>query len=167
MPSYALTRRASLVGVLALAGGGALAACSSTSTATSSSAPGASAPGTAAASAAAVAAPAEDESHLVALYDAALGLSGWPADARAALAAIRDQHIAHRAALGGAPDAPAVAAPSSTAEALHALTHAERRAGIARLQACVAADDPNAARTLTFIAASETSHVPELRRMHA
>ena len=42
-----------------------------------------------------------------------------------------------------------------------------REAARSRIRACVAADDADLARLLTFIAASEASHVPALRDLRS
>ena len=47
------------------------------------------------------------------------------------------------------------------------LMAAEREAARSRIRACVAADDAELARLLTFIGASEASHVPALRDLGA
>ena len=84
------------------------------------------------------------------------------------LATIRDQHAQHRDALGGTASEPArVPAPASPAAAIASLVAAERTASRDRIRSCVAADSPESARLLAFIAASEASHVPALRDLTA
>lgn len=105
---------------------------------------------------------AAEEALLIAHYDAVLAaIPETQGDVRAALTALREQHVAHREALGGGgepvlddlPDSPSVAS----------LVAAEKAASKARIRACVEAADPELARTLAFIAASEASHVPALK----
>jgi hypothetical protein len=157
----ALTRRQGLLGVLALGGLGglALAACSSPATPDQTVAPSA--------SAAPVSPAVADEQALIARYDATI--VAFPALA-AALTTIRDQHGEHLVALGVADSAPAATAsdaplslPTDPRAAIGVLIDAERSAMRQRIDACVAATDPETARTLTFIAASEGSHVPALK----
>ena len=105
---------------------------------------------------------AAEESLLIAHYEAVLeGLGDGQADRRAALENLRDQHVAHRDALGGGelgaldelPQDPSIAS----------LISAEKSASKSRIRACVEATDPELARVLAFIAASEASHVPALK----
>ena len=102
------------------------------------------------------------ESDLIALYDAAIA-TGPGEDRSLLFTALRDQHIAHREALGGASDAPA----PTRAPDLGALITAERQAARDRIRSCVDADDPEIARVLALIAASEAAHVPALRQVKA
>lgn len=107
---------------------------------------------------------AVQEADLVALYDAVL--AAFPgSDAADVLAAVRDQHARHRDALGGAtgPSAATPTVPTTLRGALTALADTEREASRARIRACVDAADPEKARLLSLIAASEASHVPALR----
>jgi hypothetical protein len=114
---------------------------------------------------------AGEELALIALYDAALaGLPETDERRRTLLTALRQQHVEHRDALapdvtipldeeasdGGTLDAAPVA------PGLRDLAAAERKATKTRIRACVETDDPQLARTLAFIAASESSHVPAL-----
>lgn len=105
---------------------------------------------------------AGQEALLIAHYDAVLDtLTGDQSDLRDALTSVRDQHAAHREALGGGgepvlEDLPAQPSVSS-------LMAAEKDASKARIKSCVAATDPELARVLAFIAASEASHVPFLK----
>jgi len=119
---------------------------------------------------------AGEELALIALYDVALAsLPEADERRRTLLTALRQQHVEHRDALApevtvpvdgeapaggrsdtGGPDATPVA------PGLRDLAAAERKAAKARIRACVEADDPQLARTLAFIAASESSHVPAL-----
>jgi hypothetical protein len=164
----ALTRREGLLALALLAPAGLLAACSGSADPAPASATATSpAPDQAAEVAA-------EESALIAAYDAVLAAqAGLDAEATALLTAIRDQHAQHRDALGApassAPASPAAAPPAaSTAEAaLAGLIAAEREASRSRVRACVAADDTELARLLTFIGASEASHVPALRDLRS
>lgn len=110
---------------------------------------------------------AADEAALVARYEAALSeVPEDRADLREALAEIRDQHRAHLSALGGADEADATAgapATAGTSALLASLIEAERAAFRDRVRACVDARDPEQARLLSLIAASEAAHVPALR----
>ena len=112
---------------------------------------------------------AADEAALVAQYEAALErVADGQTELRAALSQIRDQHRAHLDALGGATDAPPPATlPSGTAAVLAELIDAERAASKERIDACVDTPDPDLARVLSLIAASEASHVPVLRDLRA
>ena len=114
-------------------------------------------------------APAEasavEESAIIARYDTVI--AAFPEATPGlltALKAIRDQHSQHRDALGGAdPEADGAAVPTGIDAALSELVAAERRAGKSRVRACVAAEDPETARLLALIGASESAHVPALR----
>jgi hypothetical protein len=57
--------------------------------------------------------------------------------------------------------------PTDPRAAIGVLIDAERSAMRQRIDACVAATDPETARTLTFIAASEGSHVPALKDLQS
>ena len=107
---------------------------------------------------------AAEEALLIAHYDAVLeGLPEAESSTREALVALREQHVAHREALGGGgepllddlPETPSIAS----------LASAEKAASKARIASCVDAADPELARTLAFIAASEASHVPALKEL--
>lgn len=110
---------------------------------------------------------AVDESRLISAYDAVLAdADDVPAAARAVLQSIRDQHVAHRDALGGAPAAPGPATPiGAWPGALADLVAAERAASRSRIRACVESADAELARVLTLIGASEAAHVPALREL--
>ena len=156
MPS--LTRRAGLALLLAVPVG-ALAACAGDSGADPE--PDPSEPTGAAA---AIDEQAAQEVDLVALYDAVL--AAFPGSAvEPLLTAVRDQHAQHCDALGGGsePSTTTPMVPATLAAALSALAATEREASRARVRACVEAADPEAARLLALIAASEASHVPALR----
>ncbi len=155
----AITRRQGLRALALIGPIGVLAAC------TDDSAPLPGPSTTITAEPAPAEASAADEAALIARYDTVLGaFPDADADVLAALTAIRDQHAQHRDALGGAeaqPDPSPV--PADVTQALTALIAAEREAGKARIRACVSAEDPETARLLTLIAASESAHVPALR----
>lgn len=110
-----------------------------------------------------------DEAELVARYEAVLAAFQDRDEAvTSVLTDIRDQHAEHRDALGGAPDAPTpTRVDPSLDAAIGDLLARERAAAKARRRACVAADDPAAARLLALIGASEASHVPALRELRA
>lgn len=110
-----------------------------------------------------------DEAALVARYDAVLAdPTGIPAAALAVLESIRDQHIAHRDALGGASPASAPATTTGPWPApLSGLIDAERAASRSRIGACVDAADAELARLLALVGASEASHVPALKELGA
>lgn len=156
-----ITRREGLI-ALALAGPAALLVSCTSDTAepepTSSPTP---TPEDAAGSVAAA------EALLVASYDAAIAaLPDADPAVIALLTGIRDQHAAHRDALGGtsaAPDAPPQ--PAAQAAVIDELLAAERQAARDRIDACEAASDPELARLLAMIGASEASHVPALREV--
>jgi hypothetical protein len=156
-----LTRREGLIALALVAPAGILAACTGSA---EPSPPSASASAPPADLAAEV---AGEESALIAIYDALLaGVPGIGDEATALLTLIRDQHVQHRDALGATPAQPpstAGTAPATPAAAISLLVAAEREAARSRIRACVAADEPDLARLLTFIGASEASHVPALR----
>lgn len=110
---------------------------------------------------------AASELALIAQYQAAI--AAFP-DLGASLVAILEQHRAHLAVVapGEASSqdaaAPTAAAPAATSagQMVGALAEAERVASQERRQACREAADPELARILAFIAASEASHVPAL-----
>ena len=110
---------------------------------------------------------AASEALLAASYDAAIAaLPDADPAVIALLTGIRDQHAAHRDALGGtslAPDAPPQ--PAAQAAVIDELLAAERQAARDRIDACESATDPELARLLAMIAASEASHVPALREI--
>ena len=155
----AITRRQGLRALALIGPIGVLAACSNDSAPAPEPSP------TDTAQPAPAEASAVDESALIARYDTVLGaLPDADADLLTTLTAIRDQHVQHRDALGGAEPQPDPSpAPAGVTEALTALIAAERKAGKARIRACVSAEDPDAARLLALIAASESAHVPALR----
>lgn len=105
---------------------------------------------------------AAEEALLIAHYDAVIEtLPEAQGDTRDALAALRDQHVAHREALGGGGEPLLDELPESPT--ISTLSAAEKAASKSRIRSCVDASDPELARTLAFIAASEASHVPALK----
>lgn len=74
------------------------------------------------------------------------------------------QHEEHLAATGvEVADPPALAPPSDIRSALGALRQAELTAAAERRESCQLASEPEFVRTLTFIAASEASHIAVLK----
>lgn len=154
-----LTRRAGLVlGLTAPLA--VLAACSTSADSTGTN--GSPAPAGSAGDGGQVDDQAVQEADLVALYDAVL--AAFPdAAVTGLLRSVRDQHAQHLDALGGATSTGAASVPATLTAALTALAATEREASRSRVRACVAAGDPENARVLSLIAASEASHVPALR----
>ena len=159
LPMPVVTRRQGLTALAVLGPIGFLAACSSSSDADPIE--------PTAVPATVSTAVAAQEQELVQLYDATI--AAYP-EIAAALQVIRDQHQQHAMALD-ASSSPSSAPPTEIAEsvdrALVALVSAEKKAMRQRIDACVEAEDAGLARTLAFIAASESSHVPALRDLRA
>ncbi len=154
-----VTRRQGLTALAVLGPVGFLAACSSSSDA--EPVDPTSAPATVSTAVAA------QEHELVQLYDATI--AAYP-EVATALQLIRDQHEQHAMALdasSSASSAPPTEVAESVDKALVALVSAEKKAMRQRIDACVEAEDAGLARTLAFIAASESSHVPALRDLRA
>lgn len=117
---------------------------------------------------------AEAEAALIAQYQGVI--TAFP-DLGASLVAILEQHRAHLAAVAPGqesaqpatqgPANPTAAPIDSAAAALQILAEAERAASQQRREACGAAADPELARVLAFISASEASHVPALGQVPA
>jgi hypothetical protein len=103
----------------------------------------------------------EDEATLITLYDAVIAAHPSLAEG---LTPLREQHVAHAAAMSGA-SLPPEAAPvvGSQPQALAALIEAEKQAIGQRTAACEAAAGEDLARTLALIAASEAGHAEFLR----
>jgi hypothetical protein len=103
---------------------------------------------------------AAQEVAIIALYDAVM--AAHP-ELASDLATLRDEHAEHAEAL--ASPAPASSAPAigSRAEALAAVTEAEKQAIAQRTAACEAASGADLARLTALIAASEAGHVEYLR----
>lgn len=156
-----ITRRQGLVALALAAPAALLVACTGEAADPAPSPSGAAAPEGLAESVAAA------EAGLVAAYDAAIAaLAQADPELIALLTSIRDQHAAHRDALGGtsaAPEAPAQ--PVAQAAVIDELVAAERQATRDRIDACEAASDPALARLLALIGASEAAHVPALREV--
>jgi hypothetical protein len=159
----AITRRQGLRALALIGPIGMLAACSDDS----SPLPGPS--GTPTAGPAPGEASAAEESELIARYDTVI--EAFPeasAEVLGVLRTIRDQHSEHRDALGGADaQSDQSSVPAGIDEALSQLIAAERKAGKSRVRACVAAENPETARLLALIGASESAHVPALRDLRA
>jgi len=106
-----------------------------------------------------------DELALIGAYAGAI--DAFP-ELRGTLSTIADQHRAHARELGASEDelASITPIPPSAANIRPAVTELikrERSAANLRADSTVAAQDPEAVRALTFIAASEASHIPELQ----
>lgn len=157
-----LTRREGLLALALLAPAGLIAACTGSAEPPPGSATASALPADLAAEVAA------EEAALIARYDAVLAAeTGLGEETTALLTLIRDQHAQHLEALGGAatavPPPDVASAPTAQGAVITGLIAAEREAARSRIRACVAADDADLARLLTFIGASEASHVPALR----
>ena len=156
-----MTRREGLIALALLAPVGLIAACSGSTEPPPGSATAPTPPTDLATDVAA------EESALIATYEAVLTAApGLSDEAIALLTLIRDQHVQHRDALGGAAESQTPSkgpSPATADAAVKDLIAAEREAARSRIRACVAADDADLARLLTFIGASEASHVPALR----
>ncbi len=117
---------------------------------------------------------ADAERALIAQYDQAI--AAFP-ELGPSLGALVEQHRAHLASMGGAlasapadqvaSSPPAAVAPATPSQALAARADAERAAAQQRREACLAATEPDLVRTLAFIAASESAHVPALAEVDA
>lgn len=104
----------------------------------------------------------QQEDDLIAAYDTAI--RQFPELAED-LTPLRDQHLAHRAALVDASASASTSASpspgaSSPAETLAALAAAEAAAADGCTTACVKSASAQTARLMALIAASEESHVP-------
>lgn len=74
------------------------------------------------------------------------------------------QHVEHLAATGvDAPNPPPQDSPRGLTAAITALRQAELTAAVERRKSCLLATEPEFVRTLTFIAASEASHIAALK----
>jgi len=149
-----LTRSTGLAGVFA--GAGVLSACGSGAPTTS---------GTDASPAITGAqinvAVATSERALIARYTATISAFAQLAPS---LEPLMRQHEEHLAATGvEVPDPPAQTPPSDLSVAIAALRQAELTAALERRESCLLVSDPDFVRTLTFIAASEASHVAALK----
>lgn len=110
-----------------------------------------------------------DEFALIGAYLGAI--AAFP-ELRGTLTALADQHRAHAQTLGAtvaeieaiAPIAPAAVRIKPV---LGELIARERAGAALRAETAVRSEAPDQIRALTFIAASESSHVPELRDVRA
>lgn len=104
---------------------------------------------------------------MIALYDAAISaLPAGPSSERTLLERIRGEHAAHLSALTGASEPADIPMDRTTAPvSLRDLIGAERRATRSRVSACEEASDPELARVLALIGASEAGHVAALRSL--
>ena len=179
-PRPPLTRRQLLVRSTGLAGvfagAGVLSACGSGATTAGDSTAGNSGAGDSAAGdstaggsgASPVATDAQiniavatSERALIALYTATISAFAQLAPS---LEPLLRQHEEHLAATGvEVPDPPAQNPPSNLPAAIAALRQAELIAALERRESCLLASEPDFVRTLTFIAASEASHVAALK----
>jgi len=110
-----------------------------------------------------------DELTLIGAYLGAI--SAFP-ELRGTLTAIADQHRAHAVELGASQeqlDAVEAIAPSAARirPAATELIKRERAAAQMRAQSAESDSDGDFVRALTFIAASEASHIPELQDVRA
>ena len=164
-----LARSTGLAGVFA--GAGVLSACGSgtttggATTAGDSTAGGTTTGGSGASPVATGAqiniAVATSERALIALYTATISAFAQLAPS---LEPLLRQHEEHLAATGvEVPDPPAQNPPSNFSAAIAALRQAELTAALERRESCQLASEPDFVRTLTFIAASEASHVAALK----
>lgn len=103
-----------------------------------------------------------DELALIAAYDAALATAA-PGGQRT-LRRIRDEHVAHLAALGWpeSPPSPSESATPDVRVVRRDLVRAERSAARSRARSAMDAADVDQAQILALIAASEAQHVVAL-----
>ena len=106
-----------------------------------------------------------DELSLIGAY---LGATEAFPELLGTLTAIADQHRAHASELGATPEqldaiTPIPPAAARITPALGELIARERAAAELRADSANASTDGDTVRALTFIAASESSHIPELR----
>jgi len=106
-----------------------------------------------------------DELALIGAYTGAI--NAFP-ELRGTLGVIADQHRGHARELGATEAELAAITPippsaTNIRPAVTELIKRERSAANLRADSTAAAQDPEAVRALTFIAASEASHVPELQ----
>ena len=114
--------------------------------------------------------PEQDETLLdeLALIGAYEGTIAVHSELRGSLSTIAEQHRAHARELGATEDDLAAIDPippqaANAEEAVANLIKRERRAAEQRAKAAEQAEQTERVRALTFIAASESSHVPELK----
>ena len=116
-------------------------------------------------------APPEPDETLVeelALIGAYEGTIAVHSELRGTLTTIADQHRAHARELGATEEdleaiEPIPPQAASAKDAVTNLMKRERNAAQQRAQAAEQSSEPERIRALTFIAASESSHVPELK----
>lgn len=106
-----------------------------------------------------------DELTLIGAYLGAI--AAFP-ELRGTLTTIADQHRAHARELGASQEAlanidPIAPSAAKVRPAVTELIERERAAAGQRADSTAANDDPESVRMLTYIAASETSHIPELQ----
>lgn len=106
-----------------------------------------------------------DELSLIGAYLGAI--EAFP-ELRGTLTAIADQHRAHAIELGATPEqlqglTPIPPAAARIKPALGELIARERAAAELRAESANVSADAGTIRALTYIAASESSHIPELR----
>ncbi len=106
-----------------------------------------------------------DELALIGAYEGTIAVHS---ELRGTLTTIAEQHRAHARALGATAEDLAAIEPippqaANAKEAVANLIKRERNAAQQRAQAAEQASEPDRIRALTFIAASESSHVPELK----
>lgn len=108
-----------------------------------------------------------DELALIGAYEGTITVYD---ELRGSLSAIADQHRAHARELGATEAELAAVEPippnaGNAKQAIANLITRERNSGGQRSDAAASSDDPERIRALTFIAASESSHVPELKNI--
>ncbi|CAB4834707.1 MAG: hypothetical protein F2763_07950 [Actinobacteria bacterium] len=154
-----LARSTGLAGVLA--GAGVLSACGSGTTTAGDTSAGGTTASPVATGAQINVAVAISERALIAIYTATIGAFAQMAPS---LEPLLRQHEEHLAATGvEVPDPPTQNPPSDWSAAIAALRQAELTAALERRESCLLASEPDFVRTLTFIAASEASHVAALK----
>ncbi len=108
----------------------------------------------------------------LALIGAYLGVIDAFPQVRGSLTTIADQHRAHASELGASPeqlDGVTAIVPAAVAlrPAIAELIAREKAAAALRADSALIAPDSDLVRALTFIAASESSHIVELRDVRA
>lgn len=157
-----LSRRSLLVATVVPIGAGLVAACGSDTPAPEPVEVRPSAPQ----------APEENLLDELTLIGAYLGVIEEFPELRGTFSTIADQHRAHARELGASEEQLAAVEPIipnavRRGPAITELISRERAAADMRAESAVRAASPDLVRTLTFIAASESSHIPELRDLRA
>lgn len=157
-----LSRRSLLLAAALPVGAGALAACGNDTPAPEPVAVRPSAPET----------PEENLLDEFALIGAYLGAIEEFPELRGTCSALADQHRAHARELGASEEQLAAIepiAPSAVRRGpvITELVSRERAAADMRADSALRAESPERVRALTFICASETSHIPELRDLRS